>query len=431
MDKNPINSRRTYRVLFISTVTALLFSAINPPIILGSTYSPGVNSSQLHTVIPPQVIGDTVPASQPVTIATETTQVFFPGLFLDSPVMNGLQLNIPQLDGNLGQRMREAGIFWFGKVTPTENYADVRVSYNTQSLLIAVAVFDRLLWADTTPTMAELTEWDAVSVYLSTDPRQGTYPDEDDYKFVVQVNRLDPQAINSRAFFQGDGSGWQSVDLSVSTTVGFRSSTPPFFNDQSDDHGWMMTLEVPFAELGLSGAPPQGSRWRLAARIHDRDDAHGTPIADKVWPVYADEGNPSSWGTVNYGLPTYSPPVHIGETELTIRHRVDGVQVVDGMVGGNSTCGQNLHFWTQWGFANYSGATQVNVQNQWDVADQPCFSKYYIKMPLDQIPPGKVIISSTLTLFHFGNSFPRRSSSVDDPGIHNRSGVARSQPQLE
>jgi hypothetical protein len=82
---------------------------------------------------------------------------------------------------------------------------------------------------------------------------------------------------------------------------------------------------------------------------------------------------------------------------------------MDGMVGGNTTCGENLYFWTEWGNANYDGAIQVNVQSQWDVADQPCFSKYYITMPIDRLPQGKVIVSASLTLYQFGNSNPQEA----------------------
>ena len=37
------------------------------------------------------------------------------------------------------------------------------------------------------------------------------------------------------------------------------------------------------------------------------------------------------------------------------------------------------------------------------IADWPCFAKYFIKFPLGTVPAGKVIISATLTLHHFGN----------------------------
>jgi hypothetical protein len=61
-------------------------------------------------------------------------------------------------------------------------------------------------------------------------------------------------------------------------------------------------------------------------------------------------------------------------------------------------------FFDGWGDANYAGYEQVNVLNQSDVADWPCFSKFYLTFPLDPIPPGVEILSATLRLHLFGNS---------------------------
>jgi hypothetical protein len=47
---------------------------------------------------------------------------------------------------------------------------------------------------------------------------------------------------------------------------------------------------------------------------------------------------------------------------------------------------------------------QVNVQNQRDMADWPCFAKYLVTFPLGTLPAGKVILSATLTLRQFGNA---------------------------
>jgi len=57
-----------------------------------------------------------------------------------------------------------------------------------------------------------------------------------------------------------------------------------------------------------------------------------------------------------------------------------------------------------WGQANYGGELYFNVQNQEDVSDWPCFSKYYVTFPLNAIPAGQVVISATLTLHQFGNA---------------------------
>jgi hypothetical protein len=81
--------------------------------------------------------------------------------------------------------------------------------------------------------------------------------------------------------------------------------------------------------------------------------------------------------------------------------------VIDAAVGGttgNLCPGDPNYIWNEWGNANFADASDFNIQNQADLADWPCFAKYYITFPLDSIPAGKVIVSATLTLHQFGNS---------------------------
>jgi hypothetical protein len=70
--------------------------------------------------------------------------------------------------------------------------------------------------------------------------------------------------------------------------------------------------------------------------------------------------------------------------------------------GGGSTCGR-IRVFTEWE-RQITALDKINVQNQSDVADFPCFSKIYITIPLDQVPAGKVILSAKLTLYQFGNA---------------------------
>jgi hypothetical protein len=77
------------------------------------------------------------------------------------------RVNAPHFDGDV--RYSETAIFWFGRVTPIENYADVRVGYNDSHLFAELAIFDRRLWYDLSPTPDDLTNWDAVSLYLDMD----------------------------------------------------------------------------------------------------------------------------------------------------------------------------------------------------------------------------------------------------------------------
>jgi hypothetical protein len=105
-----------------------------------------------------------------------------------------------------------------------------------------------------------------------------------------------------------------------------------------------------------------------------------------------------------FGIPAYHPPAAMPQGTATIRQGLNGASVIDGHVGGHTTCGDGLDHWTEWGEANYAGYDQINIQNQWDIADYPCFSKYYVTFPLDALPPDKTIISARLTMHLFGNA---------------------------
>ena len=194
------------------------------------------------------------------------------------------------------------------------------------------------------------------------------------------------------------------ASISFTTTSGYKGS----WNDGQDAKGWALGFTIPFTSLGLSAPPAQGTTWGLGVVVHDRDaQARALRFGDKVWPENMDGNRPSSWGQLRFGLPTYTPPAASRAQSVTIRHKLNGVVVKDGMVGGSSTCGGDpAQYWTQWGETNYAGATTVNVQNQSDISDWPCFSKYYVTFPLDAVPSDKVIISATLTLHQMGNSGP-------------------------
>ena len=53
------------------------------------------------------------------------------------------------------QKFSEMAIFWFGQVSPTTSYTDVRVGYNNSNLYVHLNIYDRLLWYDLNPTPAK------------------------------------------------------------------------------------------------------------------------------------------------------------------------------------------------------------------------------------------------------------------------------------
>lgn len=331
-------------------------------------------------------------------LVEEANRVFFP--LISAPNNNVLQINAPFFDGDI--RFSETAIFWFGQVNLTDNYADVRIGYNADELYIRIAAFDRRLWYDTEPSITDFSAWDSVSLYLNLVDDLGGGPTSSSYRFDAQLNWWEPRS-GWQVAFQGDGSDWVLTSIPFTTKSGWRGNAP---NDDADDRGWTMTYRIPFSSLGLSTTPSQGTKWDLGVVLYDRDDPAGTPIPGKFWPPEMDSVHPKTWGKLVFGLPSYSPNPSSSMTTTIIRHGLNGAIVVDAHVGGHTTCGAPYapDYFDGWGEANYAGYSQINIQNQSDVADWPCFSKYYVTFPLELIPQGKVILSATLRMFLFGNS---------------------------
>lgn len=303
-----------------------------------------------------------------------------------------------------GINFRETAIFWFGRVNSSENYADVRVGYNQQELWVHVAAFDRYLWYDRSPVAAGLAEWDAASLYLEMQPTSPSGLSASSYRFVAQLSHDQPRS-GYQAVYRGGNSGWEPAGASFTTEIQWRGSGPN--DNEGSDRGWAVTYHIPWSSLGLSGPPVAGALRRLAVTLHDRDGSSGPALASKSWLPTMDPDRPATWGELHFGLPGFAAPGVSPAGTVKIRHKLDGAQVVDGEVGGSTTCGKGLDFWTQWGDHTTPGSetnADFNVQNQYDVADWPCYAKFYLSFPLDRIPVGKVIVSARLTLHQFGGS---------------------------
>ena len=276
------------------------------------------------------------------------------------------------------------------------------------SLLVHVTIFDRRLWYDESPTATTLTDWDAVTLYLDRDGNVGSAPGATSYRFDGQVNWWEDRA-GWQAAFQGSGEQWNSVLIPFTSMTGFRweSATVGGFNNNQNNRGWTIEYHIPFASLGLPGAPPQGTTWGLGVVLHDRDVDNGLLNSDKVWPESMLPNSPATWGQLYFGTPTYTPMPAVPEGFSVIRHKLNGAVVPDTAVGGtvgNQCPGDPDFIWNQWANFKDPSSMQFNVQNQSDISDWPCFAKYFVTFPLGALPAGKVIISATLTLHQFGNA---------------------------
>lgn len=315
------------------------------------------------------------------------------------------RVNAPYVNGSQNIPLSRQAVFWFGQVTPLSNHANVRVGYNDQRLQVTLHIFDQYLWYNRSPAAADLINWDAATLYLNLNGNSGTAPGAQSYRFRAQLSNYQERSPFEAAY-RGNGAGWQPSNTPFNTRIEWRGEG---LNDLVPDRGWVVVYEIPFSSLGLAGRPAEGTSWGMALAVHDRDDVVGATLEQTWWPTAAGDAQPSTWGRLHFGAPQYAPPFASAGDWVTVRQGLNGAQVPDAHVGGHSNCGDPYgpQYFPGWGSSNYSGYNQVNIQNQWDVADWPCFSRYYVTFPLDQIPPGKVVISATLTLYQFGNSNPQ------------------------
>jgi hypothetical protein len=304
-------------------------------------------------------------------------------------------LPIPTTDA-----LERAAVFWFGQISSTSNSVDVRVGYTAEEITLYLAIFDRSLWYDDSPDAASLTDWDAVTLYLSTvgaaDPER--------YRVIAQMNMAQDQS-RARRIERWTGSTWAPAQLPVTTLSGWRGDR---LNDESDtgDRGWAQSFTVPFAALGLRGNPV-GAQLRVALVVHDRDGRNGPLPAPQSWPTAMQPDDPTTWATVAIGAPQWRPPAGAATGETVVRrNRQSDTAVADADVGGDSSnlCGGETSFWEQWPNANYGASPDFNIQNQSDIADWPCFARYYVTFELNGVPSGKRIQRATLTLHQWGNT---------------------------
>ncbi len=332
-----------------------------------------------------------VAAHSPQSSATATTTSSF-------TTSHNQLINVPYFATAVP--FNQTAIFWFGDVTSTDTYTDVRVGYNNSELYIDLRIVDHYLWYDPNTSAPDITRGDNATIYLNSTTNGSSQPDQHSYKFQAAVNG-NIVRNNYQQAYVGNGMAWTAANMPFTALYGWRGQG---FNGPQDS-GWSMTYHIPFTSLGLSGSPSQGVFWKLAVKVHNQDDAANTPLPDKWWPVSSSELVPSSWGQIRFGLPTYLLPHTSTTTSYTIRNMLNNQVVIDGMVGGALGCGHSgLNRWTQVGVQSYPAATQINIQNESDISDWNCFSKFYITFPLSSLPTGQSVVNAKVTLYEYGNA---------------------------
>jgi hypothetical protein len=378
--------------VFSGLILLLIFSAcltISTPTAAQLTESPPPSQTVDYQFEP-------TPTTVYLPLVTRPTVVPYDGA-------TSFRVNVPFFEEDI--RFPQTGIFWYGRVTSTDNYTDVRMGYTLSELVVYVSVFDRKLWYANNPNQTELEDWDAVTLYLNLEGNQGALPTSTAYRLVAQLNHWEPRDAYQRGY-QGNGDSWSVSPLNFTSVSGWRGEG---LNNDAEARGWNMEFRIPFTSLGLAAPPPDGTTWGLAVVTHDRDTPAGPPNLPQFWPTGMDAGQPETWGQLRFGLPVYMPPPVPSVNSTTIRHGLNGNEVIDAAVGGtvdNLCPGDIDYIWNQWGEANFAGAPHMNIQNQRNVDDWPCFARYYVTFPLDGLPIDKVILNAEVVMHQFGGSDP-------------------------
>lgn len=310
------------------------------------------------------------------------------------------RINLPYFTGEIP--FEQMAIAWFGRVSSTTNYTDIRAAYNGEELYLYFAVFDRSLWYLPSLTVRQLQQADAVTVFLQTNDSSTLSAEA--WQFTAQLHLYEEEEASHKAAYRWQSGQWQMADILFRAIPGWRGDS---LNNNGGDRGWAMGLHIPFASLGLQ-APPHDARWRMAVVVHDKDTAvSAARTGGQQWPRPFTTTSAQCWGILHFGLPVYQPVGTPSGSTTIVRPSQKSSLVPDADVGGASAnqCPGNERFiWNQWGNRNYGKSPDFNIQNQSDVADWPCFSKYYIAFPLTSIPRGKAILSAQLILHQFGNA---------------------------
>ncbi len=305
----------------------------------------------------------------------------------------------------------QAAIFWFGKNeqgVPSKNYADVRMAYSATALHILVTVVDYYLWSQEDPGPTDdLTQYDAVAVYLDTDHDRRTTPQIDDY-FFLDGARYWPND-NTPEYHrqgQGNGGGWNTAwsgGWTESEGMQWSCNPGPNSNSCGIDYGWVASYTIPWTIFGLSGPPPEGTLWGLGMMLYDRDDnPPAGAVAPQYWPETFAADDPATWGELHLDSARYHtlPATPQGTTTIRAASPTDDT-VEDAWLGGGGMCGGGHEGGSE---TNHGDDGALFIGTETAPTHFPCFNKSYLRFSLNAIPPGKTIISATLTLHHWGNA---------------------------
>jgi hypothetical protein len=328
--------------------------------------------------------------------------------------------------------------FWFGRVGTRDNGVDGRIVWTDEGLLVRAAVYDRQIWDEAGPE-DDLSQWDSLTLLVDLDG-------DDDAKAAVDARslRVDAQAgrhgTERTVVRRGEGGAWVPAGVTPGE-LGMRRDASAILlekayrgGERDESRGWHIVFFVGWRALGLSGPPGEGQRvLRFAMRAYDRDDRDGRLRgAEQTFPfALSPDAAPRDWGRIEllpvsvlswaesgagagrsasaYAIGAPAEPHRPGsERTLSVYEGAmlgGGPVVVENAAVGASErlCSGDDDYNFGEGRSSWGGNVgreYFHVQQQADYADWPCFSRAYVRFPLDAVPPGAVVVSAQLVMHH-------------------------------
>jgi hypothetical protein len=308
----------------------------------------------------------------------------------------------------------ESSIFWFGvdeQGLPGYNYSDVRVTYSSDALHFRANVVDYYLWYDEDAGPEDdLSQYDALAVYLDTAHDGAGSPQSDDYYFLLGARHWQDMS-NYQRQGQGTGTAWNS-DWSppggweAFSTISWNIVGGPNDNTGDLDFGWDAQLTLPWSALGLSGPPADGTAWGLGVQLYDRDaDTPSGLLTPETWPETFDDEAPSTWGKLVFNPPPRQASQTAVQGSVVIQRDLLG-SVQDAWMGGGGTCSGGQF---GGGVVNHGHSGDLFTGSETAATHFPCFNKSFLRFGLDEIPAGQSIVSAELTLHLYGNADPNQA----------------------
>jgi len=331
------------------------------------------------------------------------------------------RVNVPNVTSGNDIDWSQAAIFWMGinesyQTIPGRNYTDVRIAYNQSGLHLFLTVVDYYLWYDKAQNPGDLTQNDAIAIYLDTTHDRNGAPQTDDYYFLVGARHFETATKYQREA-RGNGTGWNTAwSTSWTQSAGMQwSDHGPNDNSGNIDYGWVTDVHLPWSAFGLSGPPTQGTVWGLGVYVYDRDIPGGGGMStSQSWPETFATNSPVSWGDLHFGDDAYAPPAVSPEGTRTVRAASTTDNTVeDAWMGGGGGCSAGHN---GGGEVNHGDHAELYLGSETAPTHLPCFNKSFLRFKLGSVPAGKAILSAKLTLYHWGNAGDPSAPNDEDHG---------------